>query len=134
MQGVQARERDPGVCEQVREERHGLRVPPLIQQPRRRVALPPVRVRERGDQLGGLGLAELRGFGSLEVRRHDAVNAPAIVGVPPVRDVERAVGAVDDLHRAKAGVRRNHELGVRFVHRPRGGDRPARLRAARRGE
>ena len=118
MQSMHAREGDAGVGNQIREDRHRFRVPPLVQQPRRGIPFPAVRTRERSHQLGCLRLAELHGFGRLEIHRHNAVNAPLLVAIPPVDDVKRAFRAVDKLHRAKAHIRRGDELGVGIVYPP----------------
>src|ERR1035441_4125163 len=69
----------------------------------------------------GLGLAESRRFGRLEVLWNYAVNAPTFPAFLHVRDVERAVGPVHNLNGAKAGIRGDHELRGRFVRRPDGG-------------
>src|ERR1039458_7640453 len=92
--------------------------------------MPSVRMRKYRHQIIGAGLAEPRRFGRFEARRDNAVNAPALAALLHIRDVERTVGAVDYLHGAKAGIRRHHELGIRFVRHPKGTQAISRHRPA----
>ena len=107
---------------------------PLIEQARGGVAMPAVGMIEQRHQIGGRDLAEPRRLGLLKTLGHDAVE-PSLVKtgaeVQVLRDVwghelgrldqeavhvdhvQRAVGAVGHLHRAKPHVGGSHELGAR---------------------
>ena len=96
VQSVDTSERRFRFDRQLFQGRYGRRILPLIQEPRRRVAVPAVRMLQQSHQLRRGGFAEPWRLAGLKFLRHDPVN-PSLVDAALDADV------LEDLRRQERG-------------------------------
>ena len=131
IQGVHPAERLPRLGRQLRQQRHCGFVLPLIEQPRRRVAMPAVGMCEQGHQLGRRCAAQLGQLRLPEAVGDNPVEPPLVAAAGQVEvllddrrqagrmldhfavhveDVQRAVRSVRELHGPEPVVAGRNEL------------------------
>src|SRR6266568_2189025 len=83
------------------QERRRRWISPLIKQTRCRVTMPTAALCHRADEIVSLGFAKLRRLRAFEILRHDTIDPPALAALLRIRYIQRAVRAIDQLHRMK---------------------------------